>query len=69
MVSGGLLRHADDDSRPGMPAVWRMVGATSMMWWNCERRPPLSAIRFGQLITIGLRVPPKCDASCLVHWS
>src|SRR5262245_5914531 len=26
-------------------------------------------MRFGQLITIGLRVPPKCDATCLVHWN
>ena len=22
----------------------------------------------GQWTTIGLRVPPKCDATCLVHW-
>ena len=26
-------------------------------------------MRFGQEITIGLRVPPRCDATCLVHWN
>ena len=23
---------------------------------------------FGQWTTIALRVPPKCEATCLVHW-
>ena len=40
----------------------------SMMWRNCERRPPLSLIRAGQETIIGLRVPPKWLATCLVHW-
>ena len=46
-----------------------MVGATSMTWVNCVRRPPLSLIRLGQETTIGLRVPPKCEATCLPHWN
>jgi hypothetical protein len=37
-------------------------------WWNWVRIPPLSLIRFGQEMTSGLRVPPKCEAICLPHW-
>ena len=52
----------------GMPAASRIVGTMSMQWWNWVRRPPWSWMRFGQWTTIGLRVPPKCEAICLVHW-
>ena len=51
-----------------IPAASRIVGAMSMTWWNCERNPPLIAIRAGQETIRGLRVPPKWEAICLVHW-
>ncbi len=53
----------------GTPAASRMVGAMSMTWWNWVRMPPLSLIRAGQEMTRPLRVPPKCEATCLVHWN
>ena len=28
----------------------------------------MSLMRAGQLMTSPLRVPPKCDATCFVHW-
>ena len=31
--------------------------------------PPLSLMRAGQEMTMPLRVPPKCEATCLVHWN
>ena len=52
-----------------MPAASRIVGATSITCVNCERSPPPSLIRFGQETTIGSRVPPKCEATCLPHWN
>ena len=54
----------------GSPAASSTVGATSITWWNCERTSPWAfLIRAGQWTTIGLRVPPKCDATCFVHWN
>ena len=53
----------------GRPAASRMVGATSITWVNCDRRPPFSSIPFGQCTIVPLRVPPQCEATCLVHWS
>ena len=53
----------------GSPAASRIVGATSMTWVNCERSPPFSSIPFGQWTIVPLRVPPQCDATCLVHWN
>ena len=41
----------------------------SMTWWNWVRMPPLSLMRAGQEMTRPLRVPPKCEAICLVHWN
>ncbi|MCY1298826.1 hypothetical protein D9M69_456580 [compost metagenome] len=52
-----------------MPAASRMVGTMSVTEWNWLRRPPLSLILAGQEMTSGLRVPPKCEATCLVHWN
>ena len=52
----------------GRPAASRMVGARSMTWVNCERSPPGSAIFAGQCTMVPLRVPPQCEATCLVHW-
>src|SRR5215470_20289513 len=51
----------------GMPVASRMVGTMSIMWWNWVRIPPASLIRLGQAIAVPCRVPPKCDATCLVH--
>src|ERR1700749_3264534 len=51
----------------GMPVASRMVGTTSIMWWNWVRIPPASLMRFGQEIAMPCRVPPKCDATCFVH--
>ena len=39
----------------------------SMRWWNWVRMPPASLIRFGQAMTMPCRVPPKWEATCLVH--
>ncbi len=36
---------------------------------NWLRSPPLSLMRAGQEMIIGLRVPPKWLATCLVHWN
>ncbi len=41
----------------------------SIVWRNWLRSPPLSLIRAGQETIIGLRVPPKWLATCLVHWN
>ena len=51
----------------GMPAASRMVGTTSITWWNWVRMPPRSAMPRGQDTAMPLRVPPKCDAICLVQ--
>ena len=51
----------------GMPAASSTVGAMSITCWNWLRTSPLALIRAGQLTTSGLRVPPKLDATCLVH--
>ena len=53
----------------GMPAASRIVGPTSMQWVNWERKPPASVIRSGQETTMPLRVPPRCEATCLPHWN
>ena len=50
------------------PAASRMVGMMSMTWWNWERTAPLSLMRSGHEMTRPLRVPPKCEATCLAHW-
>src|SRR6516164_5274341 len=51
----------------GMPVTSRMVGTMSIMWWNWCRIPPASLMRLGQAMHMPCRVPPKCDATCLVH--
>jgi hypothetical protein len=51
----------------GMPVASRIVGTMSMMWWNWWRIPSGSLMRLGQAIATPCRVPPKCDATCLVH--
>src|SRR5512136_1038191 len=45
----------------------RMVGTTSITWWNWCRMPPLSLIVAGQEIAIGCLTPPSADTICLVH--
>ena len=50
-----------------MPVASRMVGTMSMTWWNWLRMPPLSLMTFGHEIAMPWRVPPKCDAICLVQ--
>ena len=56
------------ESGSGIPAASRIVGATSMTWLNCERISPLALMPFGQWTMVPLRVPPQCEATCLVHW-
>ena len=51
----------------GIRAASRTVGAMSITWQNCERISPLPLMPFGQCTIVPLRVPPKCDATCLVH--
>ncbi len=40
----------------------------SMQWVNWEHSAPASLIRAGQETTMPLRVPPRCEATCLPHW-
>ena len=54
-------------SGAGMPVASRMVGTMSMTWWNCSRMPPASLMRLGQAMHMPCRVPPKCEAICLVQ--
>jgi hypothetical protein len=51
----------------GRPAASRIVGTMSMTWWNWWRMPPLSLMRAGQDMAMPLRVPPKWEATSLVH--
>ena len=51
-----------------MPAASSTVGARSMTWLNWLRMPPFSLIPLGQCTMVPLRVPPQCEATCLVHW-
>ena len=54
----------------GMPATSRIVGPMSITWVNCEsQRAAARLIRSGQWTTIGLRVPPRCEPTCLPHWN
>ena len=52
----------------GRPAASSTVGATSITWWNWLRTSPFASMPFGQCTIVPLRVPPQCDATCLVHW-
>ena len=46
-------------SGAGIPAASRIVGTTSITWWNWLRMPPLSLMRAGQEMTAPLRLPPR----------
>src|SRR5208337_4326382 len=63
----GFCAIPSTDSGARIPVASRIVGTTSIMWWNCPRMPPASLIRLGHEIAMPCRVPPKCDATCLVH--
>ena len=52
----------------GRPAASRTVGATSITWWNWWRTSPPAWMPSGQWTIVPLRVPPQCEATCLVHW-
>jgi hypothetical protein len=52
----------------GRRAASRTVGATSITCANCERISPRARIPLGQWTIVPLRVPPRCDATCFVHW-
>src|ERR1017187_4414901 len=45
-----------------------MVGTTSLQWWNCARGTGSAVIAAGQRTTIGLRVPPRWEASSFMPW-
>ena len=64
-----LLLDAVDQLGAGMPATSRRVGAISVTCVNCDRTAAFSAKRSGQWTTIGLRVPPRCEPTCLPHWN
>ncbi len=51
-----------------MPAASRIVGATSMQWANWLRISPFAGMPLPQRTIVPLRVPPQCEATCLVHW-
>lgn len=71
-------QHQDDtgfvlcpsiDAGAGTPTASSMVGMMSTTLWNCERTWPfLALILAGQETASALRVPPKREAICLVHW-
>src|SRR5262249_40462542 len=50
-----------------IPVASKIVGTMSMTWWNCVRMRPLSVMRAGHEMAMPCRVPPKCEATCLVH--
>jgi hypothetical protein len=52
----------------GSPATSSSVGTTSITWKNCWRISPRAWMPPGQWTTVPLRVPPQCEANCLVHW-
>ena len=64
----GLCVTPLTETGSGNPAASRMVGATSITWWNCERISPLALMPLGQCTTVPLRVPPQWEATCFVHW-
>ncbi len=45
----------------------RIVGPMSITWVKWLRRAPPSLTCSGQWTTIGLRVPPRCEATCFPH--
>jgi hypothetical protein len=49
------------------PVTSRIVGTMSIRWWNWFRTPPTSLMPSGQDMTMPCRVPPKCEAICLVN--
>jgi hypothetical protein len=49
----------------GMPTISSTVGAMSITCVKWLRRPPASETSFGYRTTSGLRVPPRCEATCL----
>ena len=49
------------------PVASRIVGTMSIRWWNWLRTPPTSVMWPGHDITMPCRVPPKCEAICLVN--
>ncbi len=49
------------------PAASSTVGIRSETNANWSRSPPRSLMRLGQLITSGLRMPPRCEAICFIH--
>ena len=63
----GRLLNAVDDVGAGSPAASRMVAAMSITWQNWVRVCPLALIPLGQCTMVPLRVPPQCEATCLVH--
>ena len=48
-------------------AASRIVGTTSITWWNWLRMPPLSVMTLGHEIAMPCRTPPRWDTICLVH--
>ena len=52
----------------GRPAASSTVAAMSITWLNCARTSPRAVKPFGQCTIVPLRVPPQCEATCLVHW-
>src|SRR5262249_35083779 len=51
----------------GMPAASRIVGSTSITWWNCQRMPPLSLIFAGEEVGVPCLVAQKYAGIFLVH--
>ena len=53
----------------GIPATSRIVGPMSLTCVNWARTSPSALIPPGQCTTMGLRVPPRWEATCLPHWN
>ena len=52
-----------------IPAASSSVGKMSVTWWKLLRSAPASLMRRGHCTAIALRVPPKCEAICFIHWN
>ena len=73
------VQHADAFDRVLLHAVdrERLRAGRPLRGWSARRRSrggtgvrisPLPLMPFGQWTMVPLRVPPQCEATCLVHW-
>ena len=64
----GPLLDAVHEVGCGSPAASSTVGRDVDDVVELVRISPFALIPFGQCTIVPLRVPPQCEATCLVHW-